>query len=198
MRHPTAGHEPDPCSDERLVARFRAGDARAFDEMVEVHLDRVFALAVGLLRSREDAEEVTQEVLIKLYRQASGRQPPAQVRSWLYRVCINQCRDWQCWRRRQPVVQRVMHAFAADRWGGLDPVTLAADAAFRQDVGKILSDLPRQQKTAFVLRHFAGLSVADIAKVLRCAPATVRVHLSRATGRLRDVLSDEVNVDEPM
>lgn len=182
--------------DEQLVARFRAGDATAFDELAAIHLDRVFAVAVQLLGNREDAEEVTQEVLIKLYRCISGSRPPACLRPWLYRVCVNQCRDWRRSRRRRPVVLEMTEA-ASDHLES-DGANWAATAALRETVRAALLDLPHQQRMAFLLYHFAGLSVNEVAAALRCAPATVRVHLSRATARLRDALSEEVRTNESM
>ena len=72
MRDPTAGDEPQGRTEEELVARFQAGEAGAFDALVEIHANRLFALAAELLGSREDAEDVTQEVLVKLHRQLSS------------------------------------------------------------------------------------------------------------------------------
>ena len=180
--------------DEQLVARFQAGDARAFDELAAIHLGHLFALSVELLGNRDDAEEVTQEVLIKLYHCISRSRPPARLRAWLYRVCVNQCHDWRRSQRRRPVMLEMTEA--ADRALDPDPANWAAGAALREALRSALWELPRQQRTAFLLCHFAGLSVNDIAAALGCAPATVRVHLSRATARLRDALSAEVNVDE--
>jgi RNA polymerase sigma-70 factor (ECF subfamily) len=87
---------------------------------------------------------------------------------------------------------------AADGSRTSDPTTAAENLALRESVRAAVSALPQQQRMAFLLRHLAGLSTAEIAAALRCAPATVRVHLSRATGRLRDALSSEVNGSESM
>ena len=195
MTDPAARKASDTRTDEELVARFQAGDARAFGALVEIHLDRVFALAVELVGRREDAEEVTQEVLIKLYRQLSRAGAPARLRPWLYRVCIRHCCDWRRSRRRQPVS---LELDAANGSRTSDPATAAENLALRESVRAALSALPQQQRMAFLLRHLAGLSTAEVAAALRCAPATVRVHLSRATGRLRDALSSEVNVSESL
>ena len=190
------GHKPDGQREEELVVRFRAGDPRAFDELAEMHLDRVFALAVELLGSREDAEDVTQEVLIKLYRQLSRSRRPERLRPWLYRVCVNQCTDLVRTRRRQPISLESLEP--ADPESSLTPTPLGAAAGFGLSVRTALAKLPPQQRTAFMLRHFAGLAVPEIARALRCAPATVRVHLSRATRSLRDTLSQKEGNDGPM
>jgi len=196
MGEPTAGEDPERGTEEALVARFRSGDSRAFDELVDIHMDRVFAVAVELLGSRQDAEDVTQEVLIKLYHHLPRLRMPGRLRPWLYRVCVNQCIDRRRSSRRQPL--ELDSSNFADCWPATDPATSVVAAALRQSVRAALAELPDQQRMAFTLRHFAGLSISEIAEMLRCAPATVRVHLSRATHRLREALSEEVSTDESL
>lgn len=175
--------------DDRLVARFRAGETQAFDELMVIHTDRLFALAFEILRHREDAEEVTQEVFIKLYNQISGSRPPTCLRPWLYRVCLNICIDRKRSKKRQPVFLEFTEANGSLRTEDASEKVIAS--VFHDTVEAALNDLPAQQKMAFALCHFAGLSVDEIGESLNCAPATVRVHLSRATLRLRESLSKE-------
>lgn len=192
MKDRAAADASDVRTDERLVARWKAGDARAFDELVDLHIARVFALAVELLGRREDAQEVTQEVLLKLHRYLPRLQDPGSLRPWLYRVCVNQCNDWRRLRRHDPVPLGLESA--RDR-EGVDPAAAAEQLVYRQAVRAALTRLPERQRLAFVLCHLAGLSVNEIAATLQCAPATVRVHLSRAVGRLRATLAQEVGSD---
>ena len=177
-----------PDSNQELVARCQAGDRDAFDELAQAHGGRVFRVAYGLLANAEDAQDVAQDVLIALYRTLSrGRlRNPEALPLWLTRVCINQCR--QLMRRRRENEPIAQWAFQADHGNQLEEQFLASEtrAAMRQAVAR----LPRRQQAVFVLRHFAGLSIEEIARALGCAPATVRVHLSRATSRLRDVLTE--------
>ena len=196
MKDLTAGDKPEQQAEHDLIARFRSGDSRAFDRIVEIHVDRVFALAVELLGSRQDAEDVTQEVLIKLWRHLPRLRTAATLRPWLYRVCVNQCNDWRRWRRRRAATSQALDS--SNPQAATDPTAPMAAANLRRKVRAALAGLPHQQRMAFTLRHFADLSVAQIAETLRCAPATVRVHLSRATSRLRDALSEEVNNHESL
>lgn len=176
-----------PESDQHLIVRCRAGDRGACDELVQAHAGRIFRVAYGLLANAEDAQDVTQDVLIALYRTLSrGRlRDPEALPLWLTRVCINRCR--QMMRRRRENEPTGQWAFQADHGNELEEQFLASEtrAAMRQAVAR----LPRRQRAVFVLRHFAGLSIEEIARALGCAPATVRVHLSRATSRLRDALT---------
>jgi RNA polymerase sigma-70 factor, ECF subfamily len=181
-------------TEDQLVARFQSGDWRAFDDLIALHNDRLFAFSFGLLRQREEAEEVTQETLIRLYRQLSRDRPPKCLRPWLYRVCLNLCRDRQRALKRRPVMLGLDEM--ADSLRASDPAEALVDSALRGAVQAALADLPDRQRRVFALCHFAGLSVKEIAAALRCAPATVRVHLSRATLRLREALTKEMGKDE--
>jgi RNA polymerase sigma-70 factor (ECF subfamily) len=181
-------------ADARLVTRFQAGDTQAFDDLVSIHTDRIFAVAYEMLRQREDAEEATQEVLVNLYRQVSGPNPPRLLRAWLYRVCVNTCINWQRARKRRPMTLELSEEIPATRT--TDPAAVAADSAFHDYVEDVVAGFPAQQRLAFTLCHFGGLSVREIGEVLRCSPTTVRVHLSRATLRLRAIVSGEMTEDE--
>ena len=182
--------------DDRLLARFQAGDAQAFDSLVAVHTDRLFAIAYEILRQREDAEEVTQEVLVILYREMSAARAPRNLRPWLYRVCLNTCINRQRARKRRPATFELTEEIPAPAIS--DPANLEYEFTFQDRVRAAVENLPKQQRMAFTLCHFAGLSATDIGEALRCRPATVRVHLSRAAARLRAVLSKELMDDESL
>lgn len=186
--------QPEIAIDDQLVARFRAGDTRAFDELVAQHMNRLFALAFELLRQREDAEEVTQEVLFTLYHELLRSRPPLRLRSWLYRVCVNACIDRKRAGKRQPRVLGLSDFTESLSVTG--PAEQTNTMELRTVLHNAVAELPDRQRMAFTLCHFAELSIQEIAETLHCAPATVRVHLSRATAHLREVLSREDATDE--
>jgi RNA polymerase sigma-70 factor, ECF subfamily len=186
--------QPEATIDDQLVARFRAGETRAFDELAALHMNRLFAIAFEALRQREDAEEVTQEVLLTLYRELSRSHTPLRLRSWLYRVCINACIDRKRAGRRQPLILGLSDFTESLSVAG--PAEQTNATGLRDSLRSAVAELPDRQRLAFTLCHFAELSVLEIAETLQCAPATVRVHLSRATAHLREVLSKEETTDE--
>jgi len=190
----TITNRSDNPADDRLVARFRAGEAQAFDDLAALHLDRLYAIAFDVLKQREDAEEVTQEALFRLYRELAGRRPPQYLRAWLYRVCLNLAIDKRRAQKRRP--KTVELSPAAEAATGGDPAKMAEEGQLRQAVMEALEALPEQQRRAFTLCHFAGLNSKETAKILNCTPTTVRVHLSKATQRLREVLTKELMEDE--
>lgn len=175
-------------SHEALIARCRAGDAAAFEELAQVHQRRVFRIAYGLLANAEDAEDVTQDVLLTLYQTLRGGRlrHPQTLPAWLSQVCVNRCRAELRKRRREEAAAE--WAFQANHEDG--PDRRFASQETRIAIRQAILRLPRRQRAVFVLRHFAGLSIEEIARALQCRPATVRVHLSRATTRLREVLSE--------
>lgn len=180
-----------PDSDEELIARFRAGEAGAFDALARAHGRDVFVLAMGLLGNTEDAQDVAQDVLITLYAHLGRLRDPQALPAWLSRVCLNRCR--MVLRRRRPTEAFGDRELAGDPRDGPDARLLGSET--RIAVRQALLKLPRRQQQVFVLRHFAGRSIEETALALGCAQATVRVHLSRAVARLHEALSEKEGDD---
>jgi RNA polymerase sigma factor (sigma-70 family) len=175
-----------PESDEHLIARIRAGESGAFDELARAHARDIFLLARGLLGNAEDAQDAAQEVLIALHRHLSRLRDPRALPAWLSRVCVRRCRAILRRRRQhQPLTNRELRSDPQ-----MEPEQRVVARDTQRAVREALLRLPRRQQTVFVLRYFAGRSTAQIAASLNCAPATVRVHLARAVARLRDALAE--------
>jgi RNA polymerase sigma-70 factor, ECF subfamily len=88
-------------ADPGLVERARAGDRAAFREIVETHKERLYAVALGMMRDHHDAEDAVQECFLRAYRSLATFQAGAQVGSWLYRIAVNVCLDASRRRRRR-------------------------------------------------------------------------------------------------
>ena len=89
MRQPSAALT----DDGQLIGRFQRGDDDAFDRLMELHTDKIFALAWGVLQNREEAMDAVQEVFVKLYKALPAFPPSDNLHAWLYRVCLNHCID---------------------------------------------------------------------------------------------------------
>lgn len=175
--------------DELLVARFRAGDAEAFDRLMAAHMDQVFGLAWSVLRDREAALDAAQEVFIKLHRALAGFGDGNYVSAWLYRVCLNHCID---------VKRKGRNAefeLTEDEWDRLqgcdsdDPSWCLENRELRKAIRGAVDQLPERQRAAFLLRHYQYLSLIEIAEAMGCSVGAVKSHLSRATAHLRITLS---------
>jgi len=176
-------------SDAELVRRAQEGDEAAFTTLAEAWHPRIYRWACGLLRDPDDADDVAQQVLVRLYtglRRFRGR---AQFSTWLYQIVRNAARDAERGRRRR--------VRALERMQRLDPPEVAAPGGGIPDEGghgladrarAALADLPDRQREVFDLVDLQGYAPQEAAGLLRLSPATTRVHLLRARRALRSAL----------
>lgn len=146
--------------------------------------DAVYRLALSQTRSRADAEDVYQDVFLKLHSDATAFESPEHVKAWLLRVTVNRCRDLarSGWKRRTVA---------------LDPEWDAPDTPARDDedaaVWDAVGHLPEQQRTAVHLHYVEGYSTDEIARALDCRPATARTWLFRARARIKELLEGDTS-----
>jgi RNA polymerase sigma-70 factor (ECF subfamily) len=178
--------------DAILISRFKQGEAEAFDRLMALHTDKVFALAWGVLMNREDAMDAVQDVFIKLHASVPKFSPSDNLNAWLYRVCLNHCID----RKRRARKSRV--EMTDDDWARLQG-SERDEPEFRlyqSEVGRIIraavDKLPERQRMVFVLRHYKLLSINEIALAMGCTSGAIKAHLSRATAHLRDRLTGTI------
>jgi len=171
-----------------LLAGLKRGEEAAFRQVIKGELDGLYTLALGLLGREADAEDACQEVLLKLLRFAPRLSPNTSLRAWLRRVCLNHCLDER--RRRRPAVQIELTASVSLERSSPGPQRCAEEVELRELLSKALAQLSEKQRAAFVLRHFEGCSIKEIAQAIGCAEGTAKVHLSRAVSRLRVLLGD--------
>jgi RNA polymerase sigma-70 factor (ECF subfamily) len=181
-----------------LVKRFRLGFVLRygmhhddFDRALERHHGRIFTFATYLLSSRVEAEDVTQEVFVKLWRSGDAV-PPERVGAWLLRVTRNACFDhlrrrrWQ--RRFTTVDQGDPPPDTASNAPG--PEVLAAASELGRRLLEALVLLGEPHRSIVILRHVEGLSCREIGEVVDMTEGSVRVALHRARRRLRDQLRE--------
>lgn len=150
-----------------------------FREAVELYGDMVFRLAYSYLKNRADAEDVMQEVLLKLYTEKKGFESPDHEKHWLIRVAVNECRKLlrSPWRRRTGPLDAAEEAAAFDR--------PAQSELFRQVMA-----LPPKYRAAVYLYYYEGYSVKETAELLGTKASTVQTWLMRARGQLQSKLKE--------
>lgn len=180
-------------TDEELALASKAGERGAFEELARRHQGRVYGVAYRMTSNREDALDITQDALFKAYQKIGSWQPTGSFLPWLLRLTTNQSIDWLRRKRRR------RHE-SLDDIGLHDQVRMAAESmagGLERDVRaheidahvqKALDALSPSQRTVFVLRHYEGLSLAEIAPVLGCTVGSVKVHLFRALKKLQKEL----------
>lgn len=179
----------DDASDASLLARAAAGEAAAFDVLVGRWNNRVFRLALRFFRRPEDAEEIAQEVFLKLYRAAAGYRSEAPFEHWLLRIATRTCVDRLRDRRRRP--ESVLADVTTDAGAWLDAaLTGAALEAQQAEAARtlaagLLATLPPKDRMVLVLLDLEGLSAREVAAATGSTHAAVKVRAFRARRALR-------------
>jgi len=185
---PEPGQKPllQDASDERLMAEVAAGSAAAYAVLVERWAVKCRALAFRMTRNMAQAEDMVQDVFVKLWTRAelfdAGK---AKFGTWLYRMVVNRCLDEA--RRRKPEALPEDYD-AMDE--GMNAEELLADTAERQMIREAVETLPDRQRTAVVLTYFEELSNQEAADVMEIHLKAFESLLVRARKSLRTLLED--------
>ncbi|HEY7876547.1 MAG TPA: sigma-70 family RNA polymerase sigma factor [Actinomycetota bacterium] len=175
---------PDPRTDERLLADFVGGEARAFDELVTRHEDRLFSLALRMTGERSDALDATQDAFVAAFRRAGSFRGDAAVGTWLYRIAINATQDLLRKRARN-VTQDL------DEPGHEQPAPgerVEDTVAARVDVARALASLPDEYRDAVVMHDLGGVPYDEIANLTGAPMGTVKSRISRGRRQLAELL----------
>ena len=149
-----------------------------FTSLAKKHMDMIFRLAYSYLRSREEADDVTQNVLLALWRADKAFESAEHVKAWLVRVTVNECKKVlrSPWRRREDLADyENALAFETDRDRELYEAIMALDAKYR---------------AVIVLYYYEGYSISEIGRLLGVPSATAGTRLARARERLRHMLTE--------
>ena len=185
---PVPRSESDDIGEETgLLARVAAGESEAFRGLVDRHLPTVLAIARRMLRDDAEAEDVAQDTLLRLWRNAGGLElGPGGVRPWLRRVVSNLCIDRVRARRNTTVMQAVPE--------DSEPPTQFRQLAERElgaRVDAALQALPERQRLALTLFHYEGMSQIEVGEAMGISDEAVESLLARARRALKALLKDE-------
>ena len=170
-------------SNLSLVSRAKAGDRNAFSELVENNYDFIFRTACKWTGKKSDAEDIAQEVCIKLATAIQSFDGRSAFTSWLYRVTINMVRDMQrSSSRRDKNVDAFSLVHPEDDPGDQEEATTA------RELWTAVSELPEKQREAIMLVYAEDMNHADAAEIMGCKEATVSWHIHEAKKTLRGLL----------
>lgn len=190
--------------DEALVTRSRDGDTEAFRALFDRKHRRVYLIAYQILGDQELAEDVVQDVFLKLWEHCGEYDEALPLDPWLRRIATNRAIDH--WRSRRTQRWRQMEASpGSDLDSVLDTGSTAATASLGDDFDpqarlswrqlqmiwdELAAALPPQQRAAFVLRHIEGIATREVAEALGCSASTVRSHVAEARRVLRASIAE--------
>ncbi|MGH9702368.1 MAG: RNA polymerase sigma factor [Candidatus Acidiferrales bacterium] len=190
-----AGAQPLPgrrnAAEEReLVGRAQRGDQAAYEQLVKRNQQRVSAVVGGILRRREDIEDVAQQVFIKAYFSLKRFDQRSAFSTWLYKITVNECWDYLRKKRVRPLVYeadlsedqaRQLDSFVS---AGKAPTDSSDRVAMRQQVERLLDQLNPEDRQMMLLKEVEGFSVEEVGDILGLNVNTVKVRLFRARARL--------------
>ena len=193
----------EPRTDEELLARLRAGDESAIRDVAEAYGSKIYQLAFRYLRNKEDAEEVTQDVLFKVYRKVATFRGDAALSSWIYRITFNAAMSRLRTARYQRSQDEERHTAANEGDGGsalrrtpdvADWTGMADEnvlrSQLRQRVFRAILALPAIYRAPVMLRDIQGMSTEEASAMLRVKDQTLKSRLHRGRLILRKQLAD--------
>ena len=174
-------------NDLDLVERARAGDTDAFRELVERHSRTMFKTAFRLTGNEADADDLVQEALLRAYRKLDRFDGRSQFSTWLYRITVNCGMDLMRKKSRRHARAALDDGVVLDSVATEDPRPdrLALSGEVRRAVESVLGTLSPMERSAFVLRHFEGRSIAEIGGLLGARSSATKHAIFRAVKKLR-------------
>jgi RNA polymerase sigma-70 factor, ECF subfamily len=186
--------------DRGLVARASRGDVEAFRQLVLEHSGLVYRIAHRML-GREDAQDASQEVWIRVWRNIKSFRGESAFSTWLYRITVNTCLS-----ARQREARREEREYGGDEMpylpeppgGDADPEAAALSTERRDEIQAALKHVRAEHRAALVLRHMEGLSYAEIAEVLEVPDGTAKGWVSRGRAAMLVALAHEERAPDSM
>lgn len=176
----------------KLIA---SGDRVAFRELYETFKSRVYNTSFSYFQNTEDAEEITQDVFLEIFRSAGKFKESASVSTWIYRITVNKCLDGLRYKNRKKRVGLVMSLFSkttgelkVDVAHLANPERILEDREKAELLLKVISELPESQKTAFILSYIEDLPQREISVIMELSGKAVESLIQRAKGNLRKKL----------
>ncbi len=183
---------------ESLVVRLKEGEEQAFAEAFQLYKDMVYNLACKLLADKSDALDITQEVFLTLFRKIHRFRGECSLKTWLYRVTLNQAANRNRWWRRRLRHRTAPLTLGLERGDGMmareprsqdpSPQRLILSRETKEALEKGLEKLPPEQRAAIVLRDVQHLTYEEISRVTGAHVGTVKSRIARGRERLREIL----------
>jgi len=173
--------------DGKIVYRCLNGEPEAFGVLVDKYKASIYALVYSKIRNFHDAEDVTQDIFIKVYRNLRTLRQHDDFHWWLYSISYNYCRNWLRAKSNRPDSEFIEDQNPEEIERILSDPSMAVyqDDIVNEDIHKALNSLPKDYREVLVLYYLGGMDSVEIAKALGMSPTAIRQRLSRAREQLR-------------
>jgi RNA polymerase sigma-70 factor (ECF subfamily) len=183
----SGGESKKAVVSREMVQRARDGDDDAFGLIVETYRDRLFGLALGIVRNRDAAEDIVQETFIKAYKNLKRFRGEASIYTWLYRIAVNTAHNHlRKASRRGGVDFDDVAPFIEAR--GLNPAEGAANSELGEAIDGAVRRLPPRQQEVFILHYFEQMTHREIAETLGVTEGAVKANFFHAVQKLKGAL----------
>lgn len=183
-------------NEQNIVDRICQGNKEAFQELVERYKKKIYFLAYDILGDHHEAEDISQEVFIKVFRSLKNFRRHSKMSSWIYQITTNSCIDALRKRKSKPKISLgdFNHISIKNNVEGgstrIRNPELSADASIMQRrIQNALYEVTPRERAVFMMRHYNDLEIKEIAEVLNVSSGTVKSMLFRALNKLRKELS---------
>lgn len=183
-------------NESELVALLKTKDRQAFKELVETWQDMVYNTSIGFLQNQQDAEDISQEVFIKVYQSIYSFKGQSKLSTWIYRITVSKCLDHLRKKKRKKRFAFMQGLYGNDDTLATDPPDFIHPGVKTENkeksiaLFKAIDKLPANQKTAFVLNKVEELSYREISEIMDSSESAVDSLLQRAKKNLQILLRD--------
>jgi len=178
--------------EELLIRKAQRGNLQAFESLIQKYDTRVMKIAYDMVNNVDDARDIYQEVFIKVYRSIDKFRFASEFYTWLFRIAVNTCISFRRQRlKRQDLPFDEFESEHENHWKVLNkadaqnPEEQLLNQELNHLIQKSIAELSAQQRAVFVLRHYHGHKLKEIAAIMNCTEGTVKNYLFRATQKLQ-------------
>ncbi len=184
-----AAGAPTTENTQALIRRLKAGDEKAFDELVTEYRERIYRVAWRILREDEAAEDAAQEAFIKVFRHIGRFEGRSSLYTWIYRITVNIALN-KLKRDRFRQMLPLGDLPRRERRPTADPARMAESSEIAHRIREAVETLPDKQKAVFTLKFYEGMSHREIADIVGCSEGTSKANYFHAIRKLRTQLED--------